>query len=591
MIIKFIHHNGKKRQTKVSQIPNFEELRNLSLKIWGDSVKNCLFGYIDCDEELITIVNQDDWEVCVEEMESLQEDKKIGKIIVRILVNDEINTLAESVVIGNVPTLETEVSVAPTENFDTSRIEDSTFNLVADGFETETPVETPVETPEETPVEAQEETPEEAPVEEEKVSLPALIVQEAIQRSLEAVEQVKNTDQLDEWKMVNKSQKSEEPVEEEGDDNIVEETTEQPQVEEEESVFDEEAAPVRVINTNPEDCVIDIKVDGNDLEAVRQQVLELAPLMGFEVDVCQIVDKKPEVVPEPEIKENDLNVSTCETGRSTMTIDMKDEIQKMIQERVKEELMRSGLSTTAPVEEDKCDTVHTGFSCDGCGINPIKGVRFHSLVKQNFDLCAKCEKKMHQEHPMIRFRKNTHRGLAHGRGWTKMNKIVTNHGNGLFNVSGRCTRNNRRQQHVVKPEDVMNFFTNGIFGGAKRGCGVAGKTLGDHIKQAAKDVKKVAKDIKKEMKKDVEEKKEQKKRGRANLCHVRTRPVATASCTVTVGDQPVEAPKVERHPRFNEFSKVFTNAVPDELDAFLKKNKDLKDDNELYNKAIGLFLN
>jgi PB1 domain len=71
MFIKFIHQNGKKRQTKVNSIPDFDELRLLAIKIWGESVRNCLFGYIDSDEELITIVNQDDWEVCVEELESL----------------------------------------------------------------------------------------------------------------------------------------------------------------------------------------------------------------------------------------------------------------------------------------------------------------------------------------------------------------------------------------------------------------------------------------------------------------------------------------------------------------------------------------
>jgi hypothetical protein len=105
-----------------------------------------------------------------------------------------------------------------------------------------------------------------------------------------------NATDLDDWKMCktpssNEEKKTEEPVEvENGDEHITEEKPEEPKVEEEEeSVFDEQAAPIRVINTNPEDCVIDIKVDGNDLEAVRQQVLELAPLMGFSVDRAEIV--------------------------------------------------------------------------------------------------------------------------------------------------------------------------------------------------------------------------------------------------------------------------------------------------------------
>ena len=111
MIIKFIHYNGKKRQTKVSKIPDFAELRRLANKIWGEKTNTCLFGYIDSDDELITIVNQDDWEVCVEEMEMLQEEKKVNKIIVRIIENDDVENMTESLTIQN-PTLETELSVA-----------------------------------------------------------------------------------------------------------------------------------------------------------------------------------------------------------------------------------------------------------------------------------------------------------------------------------------------------------------------------------------------------------------------------------------------------------------------------------------------
>ena len=81
----------------------------------------------------------------------------------------------------------------------------------------------------------------------------------------------------------------------------------------------------RLVNTNTEDSVIEIKVDGNDLDAVRQQVLELAPLMGFEVEKAEIIQKEEAPKPAEEIRENDI--SMCETTRSSMTHDMRDEIQ------------------------------------------------------------------------------------------------------------------------------------------------------------------------------------------------------------------------------------------------------------------------
>jgi hypothetical protein len=241
-----------------------------------------------------------------------------------------------------------------------------------------------------------------------------------------------------------------------------------------------------------------------------------------------------------------------------MTTDMRDEIQKMIQQRVLEELKRSGVQTTpAPVEDD-CKTVHTGFSCDGCGVNPIKGVRYHSMIKRNYDLCSKCEKKMHTEHPMIRLRTNTHRGLAHGRKWTELNKIIT--GANTARINGRCTRRGR-PQHVVNPQNIFKFFTNGVMGGVNQ----AGKTLGEHIMEAKKATKKAEISIKKA------ERQNKKKRGRPtnNLCHIRTR------CNPAPAPAPApEEPKVERHSRFAEFQKVFVNADPEELNAFLEANKD-----------------
>jgi hypothetical protein len=41
--------------------------------------------------------------------------------------------------------------------------------------------------------------------------------------------------------------------------------------------------------------------------------------------------------------------------------------------------------------------IHYGVTCDGCGVAPIKGVRFKCLVCPNYDLCGPCEGK--NNHP------------------------------------------------------------------------------------------------------------------------------------------------------------------------------------------------
>ena len=576
MFIKFIHQNGKKRQTKVNSIPDFDELRLLAIKIWGESVRNCLFGYIDSDEELITIVNQDDWEVCVEELESLQDDKKVAKIVVRILENDEpSNLMSESVSITKAAQFESQVSVSQTELIenDQSYLENSGFNMIGETDAVESKIDqNEAQNPFDDDIINQVQT--------KTISVEQSMVEEAMRRSL---------DQLDEWKVLNQVIAAEETTQQHaetnnGDENITEDIKSQFNLDQEESVFEEHTAPVRYVNTASEDQLIEINIDGNDLEAVRQQIMELAPMMGFEIERAEIVrNEKPKTY---ELEENNLNMSTCETTRSSMTLDMKDEIQRLIQQQVKEELRRSGVATAnveEPVkEENDCKTVHTGFTCDGCGVNPIVGIRYNSVVQKNYDLCSNCEKTTHHEHPMIRFRHNTHRGLAHGRGWCKINKIMSLHGSDAMNGAGNCTR--RSNPHVVGAENLIQFFTNGVFQG-RRTCGGQAMTIGDRVRKAAENVKKAAETVKTNMKNCAEDIKE---RGRPTLCHIRTRVPQTETPVVSTIEQQVVQ---ENHPRFEEFKRVFTNAVPEELDAFLKKNDDIKDDNELYNKAITLFLN
>lgn len=112
MIIKFIHHSGKKRQTSVEKTPTFAELRAIATKIWGQSVANCQFGYTDDEDDLITISDQDDWNVCIEEFSSKQDDKKTSKIVINILEEEEsFESLGQSKPLWNVGTIEQEPTI------------------------------------------------------------------------------------------------------------------------------------------------------------------------------------------------------------------------------------------------------------------------------------------------------------------------------------------------------------------------------------------------------------------------------------------------------------------------------------------------
>eukprot|EP00475_Leptophrys_vorax_P029528 TRINITY_DN4346_c0_g1_i1.p1 TRINITY_DN4346_c0_g1~~TRINITY_DN4346_c0_g1_i1.p1 ORF type:complete len:958 (+),score=154.88 TRINITY_DN4346_c0_g1_i1:403-2874(+) len=52
----------------------------------------------------------------------------------------------------------------------------------------------------------------------------------------------------------------------------------------------------------------------------------------------------------------------------------------------------------APIPADAspaAPTVHFGIICDGCNMNPLKGTRYRSKVRNDFDLCHQCFEKAH----------------------------------------------------------------------------------------------------------------------------------------------------------------------------------------------------
>lgn len=58
-------------------------------------------------------------------------------------------------------------------------------------------------------------------------------------------------------------------------------------------------------------------------------------------------------------------------------------------------------NSTKPASRSS-NVVHTGITCDECGLSPIVGVRYKCTVRPDFDLCEACEAKNVQPHAMIK---------------------------------------------------------------------------------------------------------------------------------------------------------------------------------------------
>ena len=48
--------------------------------------------------------------------------------------------------------------------------------------------------------------------------------------------------------------------------------------------------------------------------------------------------------------------------------------------------------------------IHTGIECNGCGISPIRGIRYKCSVRKNYDLCSQCEERLGHEYSFLKLR-------------------------------------------------------------------------------------------------------------------------------------------------------------------------------------------
>lgn len=69
--------------------------------------------------------------------------------------------------------------------------------------------------------------------------------------------------------------------------------------------------------------------------------------------------------------------------------------------------------------QQKKQAVHQRVSCDGCGVNPIVGLRYKCSVCPDFDFCEKCEDTVKHDHAFIKIKEPAnyeggHHGHHHG---------------------------------------------------------------------------------------------------------------------------------------------------------------------------------
>ena len=94
----------------------------------------------------------------------------------------------------------------------------------------------------------------------------------------------------------------------------------------------------------------------------------------------------------------EITIQVCETSKL-----YQDELNKVIHEEKKNEEMKEQSNIN---QSQSKISVHACI-CDGCGMNPIKGIRYKCTVCKDFDYCEGCEVTLANKHghPFLKIRK------------------------------------------------------------------------------------------------------------------------------------------------------------------------------------------
>lgn len=86
-------------------------------------------------------------------------------------------------------------------------------------------------------------------------------------------------------------------------------------------------------------------------------------------------------------------------------------LMPLIHRRVCQDLLRSALATEKKEQKakakspprDPLEEIHMHVTCDGCGMTPLRGIRYKCSACANFDFCSECSNTKVHPHSFIRF--------------------------------------------------------------------------------------------------------------------------------------------------------------------------------------------
>lgn len=96
MFIK-VTHNSNTRKLKLADGASLSVLQAELVRAFGEKVSELSIGYLDSDSELITVANEEDWKVCLEEFAEKNKGKPFVTVNIQLSADEFVNVAASAV--------------------------------------------------------------------------------------------------------------------------------------------------------------------------------------------------------------------------------------------------------------------------------------------------------------------------------------------------------------------------------------------------------------------------------------------------------------------------------------------------------------
>ena len=368
-LIKFSNGTNKR---KTKNIPNnFANLCELKIKLWGKSVANREICYYDSDNEIIQILNDEDWQICQEEFAQQQSN---GTIIIKLSLWDE-----ESIFL---------------DSFDASIIqnqEETSFFKLGDNIEKSFDQKMQEEKKIENESEKEKKSKQESDLESKQKS-----------QDLEDKNEIIDNEEIKQSLPTNSSNiftnaKNSQFVKKNESENI--------------SSINENDKKLENINNTSNDPNQELNLEENgpnqESNLEEDSVNEESNLEHKKESIKTSSMNNQELL-NINISSNDSNPTdeTNEKDTKSFEIENMNEKKEPVSSNIKNSKNENDANTLK-------DIIHKNICCRRCKMSPLVGIRYKCSICHDFDLCQKCELNIEHSHPMMRFRQPAPLNKAH----------------------------------------------------------------------------------------------------------------------------------------------------------------------------------